>query len=75
MFTDISKEFNPIVHRLLYEYKELTDIPVLINTSLNIQGQAMCETERDTLWTFDNCDADVCVIDNRVEKKVKEVVT
>ena len=65
----ISKEFNPIVHKLLTEYKKITGIPVLINTSLNIQGQPICETEFDTLWTFDNCEAEVCVINNKVYRK------
>ena len=65
----ISKEFNPFVHKLLTEYKKQTGIPVLINTSLNIQGQSICETERDTLWTFDNSGADICVVDNRVLTK------
>ena len=65
----VSKEFNPVVHELLTEFKALTGCPVLINTSLNIQGQAICDTERDTLWTFDNCDAGVCVVDGEVYKK------
>ena len=67
----VSKEFNPIVYDLLKEYEKITNVPVLINTSLNIQGQAICETERDTLWTFDNCDVDICVIDNKVYRKGK----
>jgi len=65
----VSKEFNPAVHELLTEFKKLTGCPVLINTSLNIQGQAICDTERDTLWTFRNCPADVCVIDGEVRRK------
>ena len=68
----ITKEFNPIVYDLLSEFKKLTGIPVLINTSLNIQGQAICDSERDTLWTFDNCDADICVINNEVHRKNKK---
>lgn len=61
----ISKEFNPAVHELLTEFKKLTGVPVLINTSLNIQGQAICDTPRDTMWTFKNCIADFCVIDGK----------
>jgi len=65
----VSKEFNPEVHELLCEFEKLTGYPVLINTSLNIQGQSICETEFDTRWTFENCDADVCVIDGEVTQK------
>jgi len=65
----ISKKFNPSVHGLLTEFKKLTGIPVLINTSLNIQGQAICDTPRDTLWTFKNCIADFCVIDGQTYVK------
>jgi carbamoyltransferase len=70
----ISEEFNPIVHKLLKAYKEVTGTPVLINTSLNIQGQAICETKRDTLWTFDNSDANICVVDNEVYTKERALV-
>ena len=65
----ITKEFNPFVHRLLQEYKKITGIPILINTSLNIHGQAISQTERDTQWIFDNCSAEICVINDRVFKK------
>uniref|UniRef100_A0A6M3L233 Putative carbamoyltransferase n=1 Tax=viral metagenome TaxID=1070528 RepID=A0A6M3L233_9ZZZZ len=65
----INRDFNHAVWNILKEFKSLTGIPVLINTSLNIMGQAICETERDTLWTFENCPADICVINGEVYRK------
>jgi carbamoyltransferase len=65
----ITADFNFQIWSILKKFKELTGIPVLVNTSLNIQGQAICETEEDTLWTFENCDAEVAVINGRVYRK------
>lgn len=48
----ISKEFNPVMHKLLTMVGEMTGIPVLINTSLNILGTAINETHADTLWAY-----------------------
>jgi len=33
---------NPIFEELLYEVEKLTGLPVLLNTSLNIQGKPIC---------------------------------
>ena len=33
---------NPVFEELLYEVEKLTGLPVLLNTSLNIQGQPIC---------------------------------
>ena len=33
---------NPIFEELLYEVEKLTGLPILLNTSLNIQGKPIC---------------------------------
>jgi carbamoyltransferase len=48
----VSKEFNPTVWKLLDLMEEETGIPVLINTSLNIAGEPICETYAESLNAF-----------------------
>lgn len=59
----IRRAFNPEVWNLLDAFEHRTGLPVLINTSLNVGGQAICETPQDTLSAFESCKADMCVID------------
>jgi len=42
----LSKISNPILHELIYRIYELTGIPILINTSLNIAGLPICNIEQ-----------------------------
>ena len=63
----VSKEFNPQVHRLLKEFEKITGVPVLINTSLNTKGEAICENDIHTMSTFYDSNADICVINGLIE--------
>lgn len=60
---------NHILYPILDEFEHLTSCPVLINTSLNIRGQAICETEADTLWTLQNSDGDIAYVNGTEHKK------
>lgn len=47
----ISKEDNPVVYELLSEYKKLTGIPVLCNTSANYNGKGFfCDVASAISW-------------------------
>lgn len=43
---------NPSYHRLLKAFETLTGVPVLLNTSFNIKGEAIVCSPRDALRTF-----------------------
>ncbi len=45
-------EDNPFLHRLLELVGELTGVPVLLNTSLNLRGKPIVETPSDALSLF-----------------------
>lgn len=66
----VSKEFTPELHRLLRTFKELTGIPVLLNTSFNIAGEPIVETPDDALWCFLYTDMDYCVLNDYLVSKL-----
>lgn len=47
----VSRSSNPFLHKLLYRFKSLTGIPVLINTSFNIQ-EPIVEIPEHAINTF-----------------------
>lgn len=48
----VSHETNPIYHSLITELGRRTGIPVVLNTSFNIQGEPVVESPRDALRCF-----------------------
>lgn len=58
----VKKSINPKLHDLLLEFKKLTNIPVLLNTSFNDNGEPIIETPYDALNCFLNIDLDFLVI-------------
>ncbi len=64
----VSKKDNDRYHALLSAFKELTGVPVLINTSFN-DNEAIVETPQDAINTFLKTGIDVlCLGDYWVEK-------
>ena len=52
---------NSIPHffELLTEFKYLTNVPVLLNTSFNLAGEALVESYEDAIKTFKKSDIDI----------------
>lgn len=48
----------PHIHSLLTKFNERTSCPVLLNTSFNMAGEALVETQKDAINTFNNSDID-----------------
>lgn len=65
----VSKEFNPTVWKLLDMMEQATGIPILINTSLNIAGEPICETQEETLNAFKRAGAELLWLDGEIFKK------
>lgn len=60
----IKKSENERVYNILNEYKKLTDIPVLINTSFNLHEEPIVNTPEDALKVLEQKGVDVLVINN-----------
>ena len=67
----MNKDLHPEVTKLLQKYNEITDIPILLNTSFNDNGQPIIETPKDAVDTFNNIDLDFLVINNFLITKNK----
>ena len=59
----VKYEMNPRFYRLINEFRKKTDIPMLLNTSLNDREPIVC-TPTDALNTFLKVDIDYLVMDN-----------
>jgi carbamoyltransferase len=53
-----------LIHALLEAFAQLSGVPVLLNTSLNIRGEPIVESPADAVRTFLNTSLDVLVIGN-----------
>ncbi|MDO4962696.1 MAG: carbamoyltransferase C-terminal domain-containing protein [bacterium] len=54
----VKKIHNPNYYDLINEFYKLTDIPVLLNTSFNINGEPIVETPEDALNSFKSTNID-----------------
>ncbi|HET9899207.1 MAG TPA: carbamoyltransferase C-terminal domain-containing protein [Streptosporangiaceae bacterium] len=60
----VTQESEPAYFRLLHEFKALTGLPVLLNTSLNKRGMPIVETPEEALSFFLDCALDALVLDD-----------
>ena len=66
----INKQQHPLYHELLTEFKKLTGVPVLVNTSFNTRGEPIVCTPRDAVECFWTSPFDALVIGSfLLEKK------
>jgi carbamoyltransferase len=65
----VDRERNPLLHRLLTKFHELTDCPVLINTSFNVRSEPIVCTPEDAYHCFLMTDMDVLVLGRFVIEK------
>ena len=48
----VHSDTNPMFHKLIGTFGEATGVPVLMNTSFNVQGEPVVDTPADALRTF-----------------------
>lgn len=65
----LTKEANPLYHQLLCEFKEISGVPILMNTSMNIKGEPICRSPEDALNMFFATDIDILAIGKYVLEK------
>ena len=62
----LNKETNEKLYNLIKKFEGLTGVPVVLNTSLNVNGQPIVETPEEALELFNSSDIDAIVIDNKM---------
>ena len=69
----VEKNTNPKFYDLIKEFFKITKIPILINTSFNLNGEPIVCTPKDAIRTFNTSGLDLLVIgDFIVKKKMKK---
>ena len=58
----VKKEINERFYKLIQEFYQMTDIPILLNTSFNVKGQPIVNTPIEAIRTFKNTNLDVLAI-------------
>jgi len=67
----ITKEDNLRFYTLIDKFREITNVPILLNTSLNVKGRPIVETPDDALKLFEESDVDLLVINDMMYYKNK----
>ena len=65
----VEKEINPLYWRLIDEFGKRTGVPVIMNTSFNLRGEAIVNTPTDAIRTFFSSGMDALVIGGFVVEK------
>jgi len=58
----VTQDSNPLYYELLTEFEKLTGVPVVMNTSFNLKGDAIVESPRDAIQTFFTSGLDYLII-------------
>lgn len=59
----VSRQTNPRFHRLLEDFGALTGIPLVLNTSFNLNGEPIVCSPTDAIRTFYSCGLDALALD------------
>ncbi len=73
----VQKATNPAYHRMIERFGELTDVPVIMNTSFNLKGEPIVEDPSHAFNTFSLSGMDFLFLNNYViradaKKKIAE---
>ena len=70
----VHQETNPRYYKLIKKFKEITNCPVLINTSFNIRGEPIVCSVKDAYRCFMGTDLDILVVEDFILYKEKQNV-
>ena len=62
----VSKKTNPRYYNLINAFKELTNCPLLVNTSFNVRGEPIVCTPQDAYRCFMRTEMDILVLQNQI---------
>ena len=60
---------NKVFYNLINEFYKETGVPVLLNTSFNLNGEPIVCSPTDAIRTFYSCGLDILVMDNFIVYK------
>jgi carbamoyltransferase len=62
----VRRDLNPRYWRLIDEFRQLTGVPVLVNTSFNLSGDTMVCSPKDAIRSFQRASFDALVLEDRL---------
>ena len=65
----VSQSSNPLYYKLITEFYNITGIPVVINTSMNVKGEPIVNTPEQAYNMLINTDMDYIFLRNFMVKK------
>ena len=65
----VTKELNLDYYNLIKEFKKITKIGVLLNTSFNLHGEPNVSSYHDAIHTLNNSELEYLIIENYLLKK------
>jgi carbamoyltransferase len=65
----VEKGINPLYWRLIDEFEKRTGVPVVLNTSFNLRGEAIVHTPTDAIRTFFSSGMDALVLGSFLVEK------
>jgi carbamoyltransferase len=65
----VKKEVNPLYWNLIKEFENLTGVPVVMNTSFNLRGEAIVCTPTEAIRTFSSSGMDALILGSYLVEK------
>lgn len=65
----VNKKNNPKFYNLINEFYKITNVPVLLNTSFNLNGEPVVMSPTDAIRTFYTCGLDFLVLGEYIVEK------
>ena len=65
----LKKDDNKILYDLISKFYKITNIPILVNTSFNINGEPIVESVEDAYKCFQTTNLDYLVLENYLIEK------
>ena len=69
----VSRDVNPLYYDLIDEFYKITDVPVIINTSMNVMGEPIVNTPEQTYSMIQKTDMDYLIMGNHLLSKAGNV--
>jgi len=70
----LKKKDNLDYHNLILEFKKITNLPLLLNTSFNLHGDAIVENAKQAISTFNKSELDALILNNYLIIRSKEML-
>ena len=62
----VSKKTNLDFYKYIQEFYKITKVPILLNTSFNVNGEPIVMSQEDAIKTFYSCGLDILILDKFV---------